>query len=141
MSKIEELQATLEANRVKRSKGREAQLEIDLEARIRLEEEHGTIVAVNVSAFVAGQPTCAYLKTPTGPQYKRYKDQIYRAVDKKNSTSVKDAQELLARSCWVYPETDEAKEKMLEAFPGLLTPLSAAASTLAEGIREEEGKD
>ena len=140
MSRVEALEAKLAENRAARAKAEEAQYEIDLAARIDLEEEHGTIAAVKVSRFMPGQPTQAYLKTPTGPQYKRYKDQIHRAVDKKNIASQQDAAELLAKSCWVYPASDEAKAAMLEAFPGLLTPLSMAAASLAEGKAEDEGK-
>jgi hypothetical protein len=139
-SRIEELEERLAQNRAARSKAEEAQYAVDLEARISLEEQHGTIAAVKVSRFSPGHPTQAYLRTPTGAQYKRYKDQIHRAVDKKNIHAQQEASELLARSCWVYPASDEAKAAMLDAFPGLLTPLSMAAAALAEGKAEDEGK-
>lgn len=140
LTRAEQLEAKLEANRKARAVEEEAQYEKDLDARLALEEEHGTVAAVKVARFVPGQPTRAYLKTPTAPQYKRYKDQIHRAVDKKNIQSQQEAAELLAKSCWIYPASKEAQAAMLEAFPGLLTPLGNAASSLAEGKSEEEGK-
>lgn len=139
-SKSDELEKKLEAMRATRAQAEETQYEADLEARIELEVEHGTIAAVKVSRFSPGQPTHAYLRTPTGPEYKRYKDQIHRAVDRKSVPAQQDAIDLLARTCWVYPAGDEAQKAMLAAFPGLLTPLFTAASSLAEGKAVEEGK-
>lgn len=141
MSKIAELEAKLEAKRLERAKAEEAQYELDLEARIALEEEFGTIAAVKVSRFVPGQPTRAYLRTPNGPEYKRYKAQMFAASsNKKSPVTPQQAQEMLAAACWVYPAGKEAQDAMLEAFPGLLTPLSMAAASLAEGKAEDEGK-
>ncbi len=141
MSRAEELEAKLEAKRAERAKAEEAQYEKDLEARIALEEEHGTIAAVKVSRHVAGQPTRAYLRTPTSAEYKRYKAQLFAlAGGKKCALSPQGVQEQLAESCWIYPAGKEAQAAMLEAFPGLLSPLSQAATALAEGAAEEEGK-
>ncbi len=142
MSRIEELERKLAESRAARGKGEEAQYEVDLEARISLEEEHGTTVAVKVVVFTPGQPTMALLRMPNAAEYKRYKDLVYRAqLDPHAKTSAKTAQEQLAKSCWVYPTTEEARASMLGAFPGLLTPLGSAASALAEGKTEEAGKD
>ena len=142
MSKVEELEAKLAAKRADRAKAEEAQYEKDLGALIELEDEHGSIASVKVSRFVAGQPTRAFLRTPNAAEYKRYKDLVFRAAaDKRAATSAQAAQEQLARSCWVYPAGDAAQVAMLEAFPGLLTPLSMAAAALAEGKAEEVGKD
>lgn len=138
MTKIEELEEKLEASRLERAKAEEAQYEKDLEARIALEEQYGGIAAVKVSRFVPGQPTRAYLKTPTGPQYKKYKDLVFRAAGRKDTAASQEASEGLARACWVYPAPGEAQAAMLEAFPGLLTPLSTAAASLAEGKSEDE---
>lgn len=140
-SRIEELEAKLEAKRAEREKAEEQQYEVDLEARIELEEEHGTIAAVKVSRFAPGQPTRAYLRTPSGPEYKRYKALMFAAQQQKNTPkSQVEAQEQLARSCWVYPASKEDQEAMLAAFPGLLSPLALAAAALAEGKAEDEGK-
>ncbi len=138
--KIAELEAKLEKRKSDSAKAERTQYAIDLEARLALEEEHGAIAGVKVPRFKVGIPTSAFLRTPTGVEYKRYIDMIGKAVDKKNMVSVRAASELLAKACWVYPSTDEAKAAMVEAFPGLLTPLSAAAAALAEGKGEEEGK-
>ena len=140
-SKVQELEEKLQAKRDERAKAEEAQYEKDLEARIDLEEEHGTIAHVKVARFSPGQPTHAYLRTPSAVEYKRYKAMMFAANGQKNkSKAQQDAQEQLARACWVYPAPD-AQEAMLEKFPGLLTPLSMAAAALAEGAAESEGKD
>lgn len=139
-ARTEELEARLEANRAEREKAEDAQYEIDLEKRIELETEHGGIAAVKVSRFVPGQPTRAYLRTPTGPEYKRYKALMFAANQQKNTPKMQvEAQEQLARSCWIYPAKDD-QDAMLAAFPGILSPLSMAAAALAEGKTEDEGK-
>lgn len=136
-TKIEELEEKLAASRTARALAETEQYAKDLEARIALEDQYGNIAAVQVARFTPGQPTRAYLKTPTGPQYKKYKDLIYRAAGRKDSGAQQDAAEGLARACWVYP-AKEQQEAMLEAFPGLLTPLANAAAALAEGKSEDE---
>lgn len=143
MTRAEQLEQKLEERRVARAKAEETQYEADLEARLDLEDEHGTIAAVAVTRHVPGQPTRAYLRTPSSAEYKRYKDQIFRAANDRKGAAIatKNAQELLARACWVYPKTEEAQDAMLAAFPGLLTPLGMAAAALAEGKTEDAGKD
>ncbi len=141
LSRAEELEAKLAAKRAERAAAEETQYEKDLEARIALEDEHGNIAAVKVSRFTPGQPTRAYLRTPNASEYKRYKAQMFAASGSKRAAlSPQQIQEQLAESCWVYPATKEEKASMLDAFPGLLTPLSMAAAALAEGTAEEEGK-
>lgn len=139
-TKLQELEERAAQRAAQRAKDEEDQYVVDLEAREQLEDEHGAIAAVKVARFMKGHPTRAYLKTPNAAQYKRYKDQIYRASEKKNSKSAQEAQELLALSCWVYPREDSDRKAMLEVFPGLLSPLSLAAAALAEGNAEDEGK-
>lgn len=136
---IEEMEARLAEKREARAKAEEAQYERDLEARMGLEDEHGTVAAVRV-LFKAPHPTRAFLKTPTAAQYKRYVDQIGKAVEKKNQKSQREAQEMLARSCWVYPADEKDRDAMLEEFPGLLTSIAIVAASLAEGKSEDEGK-
>lgn len=140
LSRIEQLEARRAERKDTLSRARDDQYLMDLEAREQLEDEHGAIAAVEVSRFVRGQPTFALVKTPTGAQYKRYKDQIFKAAQAKNTAMSREAQELLANSCWVYPLTPEQRGSMIDTFPGLLTPLSMAAMSLAEGKQEEEGK-
>lgn len=147
MSKrTEELEERLARSREEREKAEEAQYEIDLEARIKLEEEHDIVAAVKVARFATGFPTRAYVRTPTSSEYKRYKDSIHRAVDKRNVKSQQEAGDQIARACWVYPAPGEGglsdeQAAMLGRFPGLLTAIGLAAIGLAEGKTLDEGKD
>jgi hypothetical protein len=141
MSKIEELEAKRAEKLAARAKAEEAQYEKDLEARIRLEDEHGTLAGVKVVGFVPGQPTHAFVKAPLPAQYKRYKDLVQRAGDeKRGATKRADAIDQLAQDAWIYPESAEERAAMLERFPGILTPIFVAAVRLAEGKNEDEGK-
>jgi hypothetical protein len=138
--KIEELERK-RAERLSELDSKETEQRVtDLEGREAVEEQHGLVAAVSVARYVPGFPTCAYVRTPTSLEYKRYVEQIGKAVEKKSTKSQRDASELLAKSCWVYPETSEAKTAMLDRFPGLLTPIGMAAAALAEGKAEDEGK-
>ncbi len=142
LTRLEQLEKVRATKLAEKAKARDAQYEVDLEARIALEDSHDTIAAVEVTRFVHGQPTMALLRTPAAAEYKRYKSQVFaNAQKRKGAVSLEEAQEILARACWVYPEGKEAQAAMLDAFPGLLTPLGSAASTLAEGKTEDEGKD
>ena len=142
LSKVEQLEAKLETMRAEKARAEEAQYEIDLEARIALESEHDAIAGVKVAKFISGQPTRAYLRTPTGAEYKRYKAQMFAAgTEKKGAVTPAKAQEMLAQACWVYPAPGDAQAAMLEAFPGLLSQLFLAAAALSEGKMEIEGKD
>lgn len=117
------------------------QFATDLAALDALEIEHGdgTIGAVKVQ-FKKGHPTRAFFKTPTKMQYDRYRKQIQKAVEKKNLSAQYEAQELLAKSCWIYPVEQEAKDEMIDSFPGLYASMAIGAASLAEGRNEEEGK-
>lgn len=141
MATVEEMEALLASRKADREKAKADQYAKDLEAYAALDEEHGGGVArVCVSVFKQGQPTFAVLRMPSGVEYKRYVDQVNRAAEKKNVKATRDAAELLAKACWVYPKEKEAQESMLEEFPGLLTSMAIAASSLAEGKAEDEGK-
>jgi hypothetical protein len=144
MSTIEQRREALEKRRAEReeasAKARAEQRLLDEEAYEDLKDEHA-VASVSTSRFVEGQPTMAIVRMPTPSEYKRYVDQIGANVAKKSTKGQRDAQELLANSCWVYPREVEARKAMLEVFPGLLTPLSMAAAKLAEGNAEEEGKE
>lgn len=137
---IEEIEARRAKRKAEQEEAEKAQYEVDLEALDALEAEHGVIAAVRVTRFVKGHPTRAFLKTPTQAQYKRYVDQVAKAHAKDNKKAVRDAQELLAKSCWVYPKEEKEREAMLDAFPGILTSIAISATALAEGRAEEEGK-
>lgn len=138
MDRIEELEARRAARRAEREQAEREQYAQDLEALEALEDEHGTVAAVKVAMFTPGFPTRAFIKTPTNAQYKRYVDQVGKAVEKKNQKSQREAQEILAKSCWIYPKEEADRAAMLEKFPGLLTTIALAGAALAEGKAEEE---
>lgn len=141
MSKVDELEKQLQDRRDARAKLEVEQYEKDLQARLDAEDEHGTVAAIKVARYLPGQPTCAYVRTPQPAEYKRFKQQIMRAgEDKGKAKRTEDAIDLLAKACWIYPVEEEDRDAMLDAFPGLLTPISAAAAALAEGKSEDEGK-
>lgn len=122
------------------AKDEKRQYVADLKARLELEENHGTIAAVKVSRFVRGFPTRAFVRMPSSAEYSRYKKQTFAAHEKKSIDGQRVAGDLLAASCWIYPKTDEERAAMLEAFPGIQTSILLAATALAEGRAEEEGK-
>lgn len=139
--KTDKLEAELEKLRASKAKAEETQYEADLEARLELEQEHEAIAAVKVARFISGQPTQAYVRTPSSAEYRRFRTLVHKAVGQKNPSAQAEASEQLARSCWVYPKTDEGRNAMLAAFPGILTPLANAAAALAQGNAEDVGKD
>lgn len=146
MSRIEELEDKLANVRAGRAKAEEEQYEKDLEEQLRLTEEHVVLATVKVARFAPGFPTRAFVRMPRSSEYRRYKDRVHRAADKKNITDIQSAGDQLARACWVYPAPDDdgmsdAQTAMLEAFPGLLTAIGVAAIGLAEGRAVDEGKD
>lgn len=137
---VEELEAELAKRAEAREKAEGVQYARDLEARLELEEAHGTLAAVRVR-FKDGFPTRAYLRTPTEAEYKRFFATIQKTVRAKNDEGVRKAQEQLARAVWVYPRMQEEKDAMIEAFPALLVSIGTCAETLASGKAEDEGKD
>lgn len=138
--KTEALEEEREKRLAERAEVADAQYEIDLEARLELEEQYGVTTSVKATRHVTGQPTMALIRMPTAKEYKRFRDQVGRAVQTKSVKAQADAGELLARSCWVYPAGDEPQKAMLEAYPGLLSSLTVAAAAMAEGKQEDEGK-
>lgn len=139
-SKIEEIQKRRAERRQQHTEAEAEQFEKDLEALEKLELEHDSIVGVKVR-FVPGQPTRAFLRAPTSAEYRRYRDLVGKAAVKKNVTGQTEAQDQLAKACWVYPTEPKDREAMLEEFPGLLASIVIEAAKLAEGKAEEEGKD
>lgn len=140
-SKIEELEERRAARLADLQKKRDEQLVVDLEAREVLEAEHGLVAAVKVSRFVEGHPARAFVKAPDKNEYKRYVDRVGKAVGKENSRAMREAQEELAKACWIYPATEEERDAMNEVHAGILTTIALAAAALAEGKKDEEGKD
>lgn len=142
MATIEEIEERRDARKKELAKKAADQYATDLEAIDALEVEHGdgALAIVKVPKFKEGIPTRAVVRTPSGPQYKRYVDQVQKASSAKNSTAQRQAVITLAESCWVYPGTPDARAAMLAEFPGITTTLAIAAAALAEGKAEEEGK-
>lgn len=139
-SRVEQLEEAISKKRAARDQAEEDQYATDLEARMSLEEDLGELAAVRVK-FKPGQPTRAYLRTPTDPEYKRFFQTIQKMTRAKNDEGTKKAQEQLARSCWVYPTTPEARASMLLEYPALLVSIGLCAERLAGGKAEDEGKD
>lgn len=138
MTRLEGLEAKLEERRIARNAARDEQKAVDLEAKFALLDEFDTLATVEATGFKPGVSVLAFVRAPNAAEYKRYKDQLFRAADKKSAMASKDAGELMARACWVYPPVGEAQSAMLEAFAGLVSSISAAAIALAEGKVEEE---
>lgn len=136
----------IEKRRTERQKSlaeaREAQAVADLEAYDALEVEHGdgSVASLEVERHVTGHPTIVVVKAPSSPQYKRFVDMVGKAVEKNNMAARREAQNILAHSCWIYPAEDDARKAMLEEFPGLLVSIAVRAAALVEGKAAEEGK-
>jgi hypothetical protein len=141
-AKLAEIEARRAERKGKLDEAKKVQACADLEAYDALEVEHGdeNVASLEVERFVEGHPTFVVLKAPDGPQYKRFVDQVSRAVEKNNLIERRKAQDLLAESCWIYPNTPEARKAMLAAFPGLLVSIAVRATQLVEGKASAEGK-
>jgi len=138
-SKIAEIEARRNARKAALSSDREEQFAKDLEALDALEVEHGdgVVARLDVDHFVKGHPTFVVVRAPTGIQYKRFADMVTRAGEQ--ATKRREATDMLAQSCWLYPDEAQRKE-MLEHFPGLLPAISLRAMQLAEAKAADEGK-
>lgn len=139
--------AELEAARARRKEenepARKAQLVKDLKARARLEEQFGDLTAVKLSRFVKGVPTFALVRAPQAAEYKSFQARLFAAEKQKGTQGAMNktiATDDFARACWVYPESQEEKNAMLGVASGLLANIAFAATTLAQGEEEEEGK-
>lgn len=140
-TKVEELEQRREERREALRQKRDEQLVKDLEAAEKLEEEHGFVAGVSVTRFVEGHAARAFVKAPEPAQYKRYRDNVGKGVQKENAKHVREAQDELANACWVYPLTPEERNAMAEEHAGIRTQIALAAIRLAEGRQVEEGKD
>jgi len=139
----EEIEARRAARKAELASARAEQEVADLEAFDALEVEHGdgAVASLSVERYVKGQPTMIVVRAPSAAQYKRFVDQVGKAVEKNNMSARRGAQDLLAESCWVYPASPEARKAMLAEFPGLLVSIAVKASQLVEAKAVEEGKD
>lgn len=139
----EERDARRAARREAAEKARAEQHEKDLDALDALEEEHGdsNLARLDIEQHVSGQPTLIVLRKPSSVVYKRFVDQVSKAVEKNNAKARRDAQDLLADSCWIYPATPEERAAMIEHFPGIKVSIAIRANQLVEAKAAEEGKD
>jgi len=141
--------ARIKAVEERRAQRREAvdtekqeQLATDLEALDALESEHGDggVAQLELARYVKGLPTFIVIRTPKGIEYKRFTDQVVKASDKGGTKEKRDAQDMLARTCWLYPADDAAQKAMLDEYPALLLSIALRATQLVEAKANEEGK-
>lgn len=138
--------AEIEARRAERAEQlagqRVEQYAQDMEALDALEAKHGpeNVARLDVKRYVPGHPTFVVLKAPSLQYYRRFCDQVAKAQGSGDAKTRQNAQDDLAKSCWVYPEEPKARDAMLEAFPGLLLSVCLKAVELVEAKAAEEGK-
>lgn len=105
-----------------------------------LEESMGTCLhTLDTSGFVEGVSVKMAFRPAKSSEYKRYVDMVGRAPEKGRAEAVRKAQDLLARSCIVYPD-GAARDAFLDAFPGALVSIGIEVARLAELAKEDEGK-
>lgn len=131
----------IEARRAERKSAAEAarkeQYAKDLEAIDDLEVKSGDeITTLKVASFKAGLPTLVGIKAPSEQYYKRYAQMIRRAGQ--NLEKAAEAQEMLADSCWVYPDDKQVRKEMREAFPAVLMSIVVKVNELVELKSEDE---
>lgn len=143
MATIEEIEKKRAARRDAAGAASKEQELKDLEAIDALEEKSGEpLHTMSTRRFAPGAAVKIAFRAPTSLEYKRYKDQVNRALSASNPKARVDAQEQLAACVLEYPAKDsEALKATLEAFPGLLISLAIEAAKVAELAAEEEGKD
>lgn len=139
MPDVTEIEARRAARKAEAQKAREEQYAKDLEAVDAIEVESGDdLSTLKVASYKAGLPTLVAVKPPSEAYYKRFAQMIRKAGQNLEARAA--AQDLLAESCWVYPQDPETRKAMKEAFPGVLVSIAVKASELAELNAEEEGK-
>ncbi len=137
----EAIEARRAARREAAAAARAEQERVDLHAIDALEEKGAeTLHTMTAGGYKVGVPVRIAFRPPTAPQYTRYKDQVNRAADKKDPGARIAAQELLAESCWVYPEDADARAAVRDAFPGTLISLAIEVVKFVEMQSEEEKK-
>ena len=140
---IEDIKKKRADRKEQAAKDQAEQEEKDLEALDSLEEAHGdsNVGTLRVERFVKGYPLTIVFKAPSKAQYKRFCDQVSRAMEKKDTKARQEAQDLLAESVWVYPKEEAERKAMLEVYPGLLLSIVVDAQKLVEAKKVEEGKE
>ncbi len=141
MDKVSEIEARRAARKAAADESRAIQYAKDLEAIDALEAENpswGMLdISLRVTNFVPGVPCLVGVRSPNELEYKRFFQSINRAG---NADAKMMAHEQLAKTCWVYPENDDARKAMTSSNPGLIAGVGNLAIKLAELKSEEEGK-
>lgn len=139
MPDVTEIESRRAARKAAAAQAREEQYAKDLEAIDALEVESGEDIAtLKVSQFKPGLPSLVGVKAPTEAYYKRFAQMIRKSGQ--NLEARAHAQDMLAESCWAYPNDADQRKAMKEAFPGVLVSIAVKAAELAELNADEEGK-
>ena len=142
MATLQEIEQRRAERRAAHDKAREEQVIADLEAIDLLEMATGEpLHTMTSNGYKAGVSVKLAFRAPTAVEYKRYCDMVGKASKKGDAVEQRQAQELLALACLVYPApaSDEGKA-MLAAFPGLPLSLAIEVAKVAEMRAEDEGK-
>lgn len=139
MNKVEEIEARRAKRKDAAEKARVEQYGKDLEAIDALEVKNGyeLDISLRVTNFTVGAPSLVGVRAPSELEYKRFFQSVNRAG---NADARMAAHELLANTCWVYPEDEEARQTLKGANPGLVAGVGNRAIKLGEMQSDAEGK-
>jgi hypothetical protein len=141
MSKLEELRAKRAEMHAASAAARDAQMAVDLEAIMALEEKGGEPLHImHAPMHKPGVVVSVGYRAATRSEYKRYLDTVAKAPERSRADATRRAQDVIAAACIVYPAEPEAREAYFEAFPGALVALVVQLHKLAELEAEDEGK-
>lgn len=117
------------------------QAAIDLAALVSAEEEFGfgEVESLKVPSFKPGLPTLAIVRSAGGTHF--YKAYLHESINAKSAAKKTAAVETLGTACMVYPPPGELRDKMAEAFPGMLASAGLAVVRLADLASDAEKKD
>jgi len=139
MSKREEIEARRAKRREELEAKRSEQRDADAETIDQLEVELGVELRVLVpKQYHDGLPACVAYRPAEPAVYKRLTQQLRRAKD--NFEQRGAATDLLADSCWIYPQDKETRKAMLDVYPGILHSIAVEVVKLADLEEQEEGK-
>ena len=141
MGKLEEIEARRAARKAAAADAKAAQYALDMEAIDALEIEHvdDFVAAMKTPGHKPGLPVVCAVKAPSEAYYKRFCQMVRKAGNNLEARGA--ALDLLAESCWAYPDDAETKKALMSAFPGLLSSIGVKATELVELKAAEEGKD
>lgn len=142
-SPIERLERRRSERAASLATAKAAQLETDLEALDRLEEEHGIarVARLDLDGWRPGVPTFVVVRAPTGTTpnlYKRYSDKVRNA--RGDHKKIGEALDELGVSSIVYPEDAAARRSLLDEFGGVAVSAGRRAVKFVEAEAEDEKK-